>query len=98
MSKRLRSKELERIFIIILDGRRSGSSMADVIMNVSDDLRDLLAIKRERKSSVMMAVMFLIISAVVATPLGMVSVYSQFMENFNRVRYYFIKKISLGGV
>ena len=52
MSKRLRSKELERIFIIILDGRRSGSSMADVIMNVSDDLGDLLAIKRERKSSV----------------------------------------------
>ncbi|MBR6024207.1 MAG: type II secretion system F family protein [Methanobrevibacter sp.] len=87
MSKRLKSRELERIFIIILDGRRSGSSMADVIMNVSDDLRDLLAIKRERKSSVMMAVMFLIISAVVATPfaLGMVSVYAQFMESFGQV-------------
>ena len=87
MSKRLKSRELERIFIIILDGRRSGSSMADVIMNVSDDLRDLLAIKQERKSSVMMAVMFLIISAVVATPfaLGMVSVYAQFMESFGQV-------------
>ena len=87
MSKRLNSRELERIFIIILDGRRSGSSMADVIMNVSDDLRDLLAIKRERKSSVMMAVMFLIISAVIATPfaLGMVSVYAQFMESFGQV-------------
>ena len=35
----------------------------------------------------MMAVMFLIISAVVATPfaLGMVSVYSQFMESFGQV-------------
>ena len=87
MSKRLESRELERIFIIILDGRRSGSSMADVIMNVSDDLRDLLAIKQERKSSVMMAVMFLIISAVIATPfaLGMVSVYAQFMESFGQV-------------
>ena len=87
MSKRLKSRELERIFIIILDGRRSGSSMADVIMNVSDDLRDLLAIKQERKSSVMMAVMFLIISAVIATPfaLGMVSVYAQFMESFGQV-------------
>ena len=87
MSKRLKSRELERIFIIILDGRKSGSSMADVIMNVSDDLRELLAIKRERKSSVMMAVMFLIISAVIATPfaLGMVSVYSGFMESFGQV-------------
>lgn len=87
MSKRLKSRELERIFIIILDGRKSGSSMADVIMNVSNDLRDLLAIKRERKSSVMMAVMFLIISAVIATPfaLGMVSVYAGFMESFGQV-------------
>ena len=31
MSKRLKSRELERIFIIIPDGRKSGSSMADVI-------------------------------------------------------------------
>ena len=87
MSKRLKSRELERIFIIILDGRKSGSSMADVIMDISNDLRDLLAIKRERKSSVMMAVMFLIISAVVATPfaLGMVSVYAGFMESFGQV-------------
>ncbi|WP_296891061.1 hypothetical protein [uncultured Methanobrevibacter sp.] len=28
MSKRLKSREFERIFIIIFDGRRSGSSMA----------------------------------------------------------------------
>ena len=48
--------------------------------------RILLALKRERKSSVMMAVMFLIISAVVASPfaLGMVSVYSQFMQSFGK--------------
>lgn len=87
MSKRLKSRELERIFVIILDGRKSGSSMADVIMNISNDLRDLLAIKQERKSSVMMAVMFLIISAVIATPfaLGMVSVYAGFMESFGQV-------------
>ena len=86
MSKRLKSRELERIFIIILDGRKSGSSMAGVIMDVSNDLRELLAIKRERKSSVMMSVMFLIISAIVATPFsfGMVSVYSDFMQNFGK--------------
>lgn len=84
MSKRLKSRELERIFTIILDGRRSGSSMSKVLSDVSDDLRDLMALKRERRSSVMMSVMFLIISAIVATPfaIGMVSVYAGFMRGF----------------
>ena len=84
MSKRLKSKELERVFGIILDGRKSGSSMSGVLMDVSNDLRDLLALKRERKSSVMMSVMFLLISAVVATPfaIGMVGVYSDFMQSY----------------
>lgn len=84
MSERLKSKELKRVFGIILDGRKSGSSMAGVITNISDDLRELLALKRERKSAVMMSVMFLIISAVIATPfaLGMVGIYSQFMQSY----------------
>ena len=84
MSKRLKSNELERIFAIILDGRKSGSSISNVLSDLSDDLRDLLALKRERKSSVMMSVMFLLISAVIATPfaIGMVGVYSQFMQSY----------------
>ncbi|WP_405276933.1 type II secretion system F family protein, partial [Methanobrevibacter sp.] len=84
MSKRLKSKELERIFGIILDGRKSGSSISSVLSDVSDDLRDLLALKRERKSTVMMSVMFLLISAVIATPfaIGMVGVYSGFMQGY----------------
>ena len=84
MSKRLKSRELERVFAIILDGRKSGSSISNVINDVSDDLRELLALKRERKSAVMMSVMFLLISAIVATPfaIGMVSVYSSFMQSY----------------
>lgn len=86
MAKRLNSKELERTFIIILDGRKSGSSLANVLSDISNDLRDMLVLKRERKSSVMMAVMFLIISAIIASPfsLGMVSVYGDFMESFGK--------------
>ncbi|MBR5954478.1 MAG: type II secretion system F family protein, partial [Methanobrevibacter sp.] len=34
MSKRLKSKELERVFAIILDGRKSGSSISNVINDV----------------------------------------------------------------
>ena len=84
MAKRLKSKELERVFGIILDGRKSGSSISTVLSDVSDDLRDLMALKRERKSAVMMSVMFLLISAIIATPfaIGMVSVYSGFMQNY----------------
>ncbi len=84
MSKRLKSKELERIFSIILDGRKSGSRISSVLNDVSDDLRDLLALKRERKSTVMMSGMFLLISAVIATPfaIGMVGVYSGFMQSY----------------
>lgn len=86
MCRRLKSKEIERVFTIILDGRKSGGGIANVIMDISDDLRDVLALKRERKSSVMMAVMFLLISAVIASPfsLGMVSVYAGFMESFGK--------------
>ena len=84
MIKRLKSKELERVFGIILDGRRVGLSISNVLSDVSDDLRDLMALKRERKSAVMMSVMFLLISAVIATPfsIGMVSVYSGFMQSY----------------
>lgn len=84
MSKRLKSKELERIFGIILDGRKSGSSISTVLLDVSNDLRDLMALKRERKSTVMMSVMFLLISAIIATPfsIGMVGIYSGFMQSY----------------
>ncbi len=84
MSRRLKSSDLERVFGIILDGRRSGSSISNVLSDVSDDLRELIALKRERKSAVMMSVMFLLISAIIATPfaIGMVSVYSGFMQGY----------------
>lgn len=84
MGRRLKSKELERVFGIILDGRKSGSSISTVLSDVSEDLRDLMALKRERKSAVMMSVMFLLISAIVATPfaMGMISVYSSFMQSY----------------
>lgn len=80
---RLNSKELKRVFTIILEGRKSGTSLSTVMEDISNDLRDMLILKRERRASVMMAVMFLIISAIVAAPfsLAMVSIYSNFMGN-----------------
>lgn len=81
MSKRLKSKNLDRTFRMILEGRRTGGSLSDVIETVAEDLRAVLALKRERKANVMMSVMFLIIAAVIAAPLalGMIMTYSGFI-------------------
>lgn len=81
MALRLDSKDLERSFRIILNAHKSGGSLSDIILDVSDDLRAMLVLKRERKASVMMSIMFLIIASTVAAPfaLGMVGVYSSFM-------------------
>jgi flagellar protein FlaJ len=86
MGERLKSKNLDRTFRMILEGRRTGGSLSDVIEVVAEDLRAVLALKRERKANVMMSVMFLIIAAIVAAPfaLGMIMTYSAFIESLGK--------------
>ena len=86
MAIRLNSKDLERSFKIILNAHKSGGSLSDIILDVSDDLRAMLVLKRERKASVMMSIMFLLIASTVAAPfaLGMVGVYSTFMIDLGK--------------
>ena len=86
MAMRLNSKDLERSFKIILNAHKSGGSLADIILDVSDDLRAMLLLKRERRASVMMSIMFLVIASTIAAPfaLGMVGVYSSFMINLGK--------------
>lgn len=81
MGQRLKSKNLDRTFRMILEGKRVGGSMADVLETVSEDLRAVIALKRERRANVMMSVMFLIIAAIIAAPfaLGMIMTYSGFL-------------------
>lgn len=87
MGERLKSKNLDRTFRMILEGRRVGGSLSDVIETVAEDLRAVLALKRERKANVMMSVMFLVISAIVAAPfaLGMIMTYSSFIGSLGKV-------------
>jgi flagellar protein FlaJ len=86
MGERLKSKNLDRTFRMILEGRRVGGSLAEVIETVAEDLRAVLALKRERRANVMMSVMFLIIAAIVAAPfaLGMIMTYSGFIESLGK--------------
>ncbi|MDI6724985.1 MAG: type II secretion system F family protein [Methanobacterium sp.] len=86
MGQRLKSKNLDRTFRMILEGRRTGGSLSDVIETVAEDLRAVLALKRERKANVMMSVMFLVIAAIVAAPLalGMIMTYSGFIASLGK--------------
>jgi len=82
MGERLKSKNLDRTFRMILEGRRVGGRLADVIETVAEDLRAVLSLQRERRANVMMSVMFLVIAAIIAAPfaLGMIMTYSSFIE------------------
>ena len=86
MGERLKSKTLDRTFRMILEGKRVGGSLSDVIETVAEDLRAVLALKRERKANVMMSVMFLVIAAVIAAPfaMGMIMIYSNFIESLGK--------------
>ncbi len=86
MGERLKSKTLDRTFRMIIEGRRVGGSLADVIETVAEDLRAVLALQRERKANVMMSVMFLLIAGVIAAPfaLGMAMTYNSFIGSLGK--------------
>ena len=86
MGERLKSQNIDRTFRMILEGRKVGGSLSDVIETVAEDLRSVLALKRERRANVMMSVMFLIIAAIVAAPfaLGMIMIYSGFIGSLGK--------------
>ena len=86
MGERLKSKNLDRTFRMILEGRKTGGSLSDVVETVAEDLRAVLALQRERKANVMMSVMFLIIAAIIAAPfaLGMIMTYNAFIASVGK--------------
>ncbi len=86
MGERLKSKNLDRTFRMILEGRKTGGSLSDVVETVAEDLRAILALQRERKANVMMSVMFLIIAAIIAAPfaLGMIMSYNSFIGSLGK--------------
>lgn len=86
MGERLKSRNLDRTFRMILEGRKTGGSLSDVVETVAEDLRAVLALQRERKANVMMSVMFLIIAAIIAAPfaLGMIMTYNAFIASVGK--------------
>lgn len=64
----------QRVSSIIIDARKAGAGLAQVLDAISEDARDILRIKRERVSRTVMQVVFINAASVVIAPVifGMV--------------------------
>lgn len=59
-SNRIDSPRIKRTVTIILDSIKTGSSLSDILNEISDDLRDYERLKEDRKASTTMQFMFLV--------------------------------------
>lgn len=80
------SNNLKYTFQLIIHSWSTGGNISEVLDATANDLTDVIMLKKERRASVMMSVMFLIISSVIATPfaLGMIKLYTNFLEQAGR--------------
>jgi len=62
------SKLFMRTVAIIVDARKAGAGLADVMNAIAEDAREILRISRERRSRTVMHVAFLLISGVLLSP------------------------------
>jgi len=60
---------LRRILKIVIDGRKAGGELADILDSVASDARDLSRLQRERASKTLMYVIFIFAAGGVVAPL-----------------------------
>ncbi len=80
-SMRMESKDVERAIRLLLEGVESGGPIADVLDEVSEDIRAVRLIQRERRSMTAQQVSFLALASLVAAPfvIGVVAILPQIM-------------------
>lgn len=69
LARRSNSLLYERAFHLIVEGVERGAAVAGVLDAVSEDVREVQAIQRERRASTMQQVLFLFVVALFAAPL-----------------------------
>ena len=69
LARRSNSLLYERAFHLIVEGLERGAAIAGVLDAVSEDVREVQAIQRERRASTMQQVLFLFVVALFAAPL-----------------------------
>lgn len=62
------SKIFKRCITIILDARKAGAGLSDVMYSIADDAKEIIRVRRERVSRTTMHVMFLYISSLLLSP------------------------------
>lgn len=70
-SGRMESKEIDRAISLLLEGVESGGPISDVLDEVSEDIRAVRLIQRERKSMTAQQISFLALASLVAAPFVM---------------------------
>lgn len=60
LSERVDSKLVRRTIVILLDSIRTGSSLANILEDIADDVREIHRIKRSRKANTTMQFMFML--------------------------------------
>lgn len=67
-SKRIDSKIVKRSVTIILDSIKTGASLADILEEISDDVRDFQRLKSERKAETTMQFLFMLVAGGIIAP------------------------------
>ncbi len=67
-SKRIDSKVVKRSITIILDSIKTGASLADILEEISDDVRDFQRLKSERKAETTMQFLFMLVAGGIIAP------------------------------
>jgi len=68
LSKRVDVKLLRRILVVIIDGKRIGGELADILDSVSGDCRELSRLQRERISKTLLYVVFIFFTSAIIAP------------------------------
>ncbi|MBQ6218605.1 MAG: type II secretion system F family protein [Methanosphaera sp.] len=86
IADRCDSYNLNKAIQIIINTKQSGGNLSEILMVMADDIKQTQLLKRNKKTSVMMSVMFLLVSAIIATPFSFatIQIYTIFLESVGR--------------
>ncbi|MDD3159392.1 MAG: type II secretion system F family protein [Candidatus ainarchaeum sp.] len=68
LSERIDSKLIRRTMVIVLEAIKAGGSLADILEEISEDIRDLRKIENSRRANTTMQFAFMLVAGAVISP------------------------------
>lgn len=86
IADRCDSYNLNKAIQIIINTKESGGNLSEILIVMADDIKQTQLLKMNKKTSVMMSVMFLLVSAIIATPFSFatIQIYTIFLESVGK--------------